>query len=148
MSTAGRHFRLFLCYVCEWQCEAAVFFVDQQTYDWFIHVWVLFCFVYFGIVECSERPLFCFLLLCFSRILLIGRGPPGPPPGSRMASEPPRPAAAPKFGHLIVKCVKGIELKVPDFFSSSFLLSSTPTHFVLELSRIPLPSVSCTANRR
>ncbi|CAM9831830.1 unnamed protein product [Ectocarpus fasciculatus] len=28
-----------------------------------------------------------------------------------MASEPPRPAAAPKFGHLIVKCVKGIELK-------------------------------------
>lgn len=40
------------------------------------------------------------------------RGPPGPPPGSKMSSEPPRPAAAPKFGHLIVKCVKGIELKV------------------------------------
>eukprot|EP00752_Nemacystus_decipiens_P003806 g3502.t1 len=39
------------------------------------------------------------------------RGPPGPPPASKMSSEPPKPAAAPKFGHLIIKCVKGIELK-------------------------------------
>ncbi|CAM9611130.1 unnamed protein product [Discosporangium mesarthrocarpum] len=41
-----------------------------------------------------------------------GEGPPSPPPpGSQMARGPSRPAPAPKFGHLIVKCVKGNDLK-------------------------------------
>lgn len=54
----------------------------------------------------------CLCVITSACLRLTGRGPPGPPPGSRVSSEPPRPAAAPKFGHLIVKCVKGIELKV------------------------------------
>ena len=57
-----------------------------------------------------------FLGLCLILVrwlfLTPARGPPPPAPGTRVGTEPPRPAAAPKFGHLIVKCVKGIELKV------------------------------------
>eukprot|EP00904_Undaria_pinnatifida_P003072 jgi/Undpi1/12766/HiC_scaffold_6.g02434.m1 len=56
-----------------------------------------------------------FLGLCLILVrwlfLTPARGPPPPAPATRVGTEPPRPAAAPKFGHLIVKCVKGIELK-------------------------------------
>lgn len=72
--------------------------------------------------EClTRRPVLSITLRCLARI--AGRGPPGPPPGSRMASEPPRPAAAPKFGHLIVKCVKGVELKVNAVLFNGSILS-------------------------
>ncbi|CAN0047180.1 unnamed protein product, partial [Phaeothamnion confervicola] len=38
-------------------------------------------------------------------------GMPGGSPGSALVLAPPRPEAAPKFGHLMVKCVKGNDLK-------------------------------------
>ena len=69
----------------------------------------------FALAETGARP-FTLLLpdhYC-GPALPSARGPPAPPSGSRMPLGPPRSAAAPKFGHLIIKCIKGVELKVRD----------------------------------
>lgn len=68
-----------------------------------------------GAHSVSTHTLTVHITCFYSNFLLTGRGPPAPPPGSKPVAEPPRPAAAPKFGHLIVKCVKGVELKVHIF---------------------------------